>query len=111
MRELIAKNLTLCRVPPGQTSVIAADAAQFLLKQKGSTRLWNLVYYDPPYSEDYSGVLAALGGASSDLLQDEALVVCEHHKKTNLPDSIGKLKRYRILKQGDTALSFYRLID
>jgi 16S rRNA (guanine(966)-N(2))-methyltransferase RsmD len=111
MCELIAKNLTVCRVPPDQTSVIAADASQFVLKQRRGSRRWDLVYYDPPYNEEYSGVLAALGAPSSDLLQNEALVVCEHHKKTNLPDAIGKLERYRVLKQGDSTLSFYKVTE
>jgi hypothetical protein len=38
-------------------------------------------------------------------------VIAEHHHKTELPESVGDLQRTRILKQGDSALSFYSATD
>jgi len=42
------------------------------------------------------------------LLNEDGLLVVEHHHKNQLPESIGKLQRTRMLKQSDSALSFYK---
>jgi hypothetical protein len=35
------------------------------------------------------------------------LVIVEHHHKNELPQLIGSLHQFRVLKQGDSSLSFY----
>jgi hypothetical protein len=37
------------------------------------------------------------------------IVVAEHRRGFDLPEETGALRRYRVLKQGDAALSFYRV--
>jgi 16S rRNA G966 N2-methylase RsmD len=66
------------------------------------------VFLDPPYAaaEDYSRVLEFLG--SADLLVPGGMVVAEHRRNFDLPEGLGALRRFRVLKQGDAALSFYR---
>ena len=75
----------------------------------GSTRV-DLVFVDPPYadSQAYDSVLDLLG--DSDLVTHSGLVVFEHHHKRQLPACVGQLERTRIVKHGDTALSFYRVV-
>jgi hypothetical protein len=51
-------------------------------------------------------VLEFLG--SADLLAPGGLVIAEHRRNFDLPEQPGALKRFRVLKQGDAALSFYR---
>jgi hypothetical protein len=41
------------------------------------------------------------------VLAAEAIVIAEHEKRRELEKRYGKLIRYRVLKQGDAALSFY----
>ncbi len=48
-----------------------------------------------------------LGGECAGLLASDAVVIAEHAKKNDLEERYGKLLRYRLLKQGDAALSFY----
>ena len=69
---------------------------------------FNYIFLDPPYAaaKDYSRVLEFLG--SSDLLAPGGLVVAEHRRNFDLPEGVGALRRFRVLKQGDAALSFYR---
>ncbi len=81
-------------------------------------RGYDYVFLDPPYAaaEDYARVLRFLGFvdpdrvgvAQDDLLAPGAIVVAEHRRKFDLPEEVGALRRYRVLKQGDAALSFYR---
>ena len=69
----------------------------------------NIVFLDPPYeqTEEYERTLELVGGECSGLLAADAIVVAEHAKKSDLKERYEGLVRYRVLKQGDAALSFY----
>ena len=94
---LIESNLKLCGVPEEQWDIYCSEANEFLRQSKDER--WDIVYFDPPYKDDYLKTLQLLG--------NNGLVIAEHHHKTELPDTIGDLRRTRILKQGDSALSFF----
>jgi 16S rRNA G966 N2-methylase RsmD len=68
---------------------------------------WDIVFFDPPYSSDYSTVLFEFGAESSTLLREEGIFITEHHLKNELPDAVGNLRRWRMVKQGQNCLSFY----
>jgi len=108
---LIRKNLAALNVHTGVT-VICADAVRALetleAKVKAGDRAFDYIFIDPPYAAtaDYSRVLQKV--AASNLLADNGIVTVEHRKTFDLPESFSTLKRVRILRQGDAALSFYR---
>ncbi len=93
--QLIESNVKLCRIPEEQYEIYQTTAEDFL---RDSSEPWDIVFFDPPYKEDYLRTLSLL---------DHGLVIVEHHHKNPLPETIGKLVRTRILKQGDSSLSFY----
>jgi 16S rRNA (guanine966-N2)-methyltransferase len=70
---------------------------------------YELVFLDPPYDEtrEYATTLGLLGGAAQGILAPGAVVIAEHRRKQLLDEQYGKLKRTRLLEQGDAALSFY----
>jgi 16S rRNA (guanine966-N2)-methyltransferase len=70
---------------------------------------FDVVFLDPPYDalQEYAATLGLLGGAAKGLLADGAMVIAEHRKKEELGESYGALVRWRLLEQGDAALSFY----
>lgn len=108
MCRLIEANLDLCGIPEEETEVVQAEAAEFLRSARGrKSGPWKIVFFDPPYAADYSSVLELLGSPTKGLLAADGLLVVEHHHKNQLPDEVGDLRRSRILKQGDSALSFY----
>ena len=76
---------------------------------------FTLVYLDPPWEDAaaYQQTLPLLGEAGSALLAPGALVIAEHaRRKAVAPlEQYGVLRRYRVLEQGDAALSFYRHAD
>jgi len=41
------------------------------------------------------------------LLGADGVMIVEHHHKNVLKETLGRIRRWRILKQGDSALSFY----
>ncbi len=104
--KLIEANLELCRVPEEQHEIYSSEAGEFLRQTRSEP--WDIVFFDPPYKEDYLKTLEYLGGNASKLLSEDGLVIVEHHHKNTLPETIGKLKRTRVLKQGDSSLSFYQ---
>lgn len=107
MCALVQANLDLCRIPEEETEVVQAEAADYLARsRKQNAAPWDMVFFDPPYAIDYLPVLK-LFGTRSDLLSEAGLLVAEHHHKNALPDEVGSIIRKRILKQGDSALSFF----
>ncbi|HLM01012.1 MAG TPA: 16S rRNA (guanine(966)-N(2))-methyltransferase RsmD [Pyrinomonadaceae bacterium] len=101
---LIEENLDLLEIPEAETEVAQADAEEFLRKTK---QTFDIVYYDPPYKSEYRDVLYLFGDPEAKLLAENGILIAEHHNKNNLPDAIGELRRWRILRQGDSSLSFY----
>jgi len=107
---LIESNLDLCKIPEEETAVINDEASDFLhLVQQRKMSPWDIVYFDPPYKDDYLRVLNILGSHSSELLTGVGRVVVEHHHKNQLPEMVGHLRRTRVVKQGDASLSFFEV--
>ena len=113
MCTLIKSNLELCRIERRESEVIQSDASEYLRrfvsKQPDSGKPWDIVFFDPPYATAYLPILDIFGARSSSVLTAKSLVIVEHHHKNILPEETGGLVRYRILKQGDSALSFYEV--
>jgi 16S rRNA (guanine(966)-N(2))-methyltransferase RsmD len=63
-----------------------------------------IVFLDPPYSleREYTAALDVLSEAPPEL------TVVQHSIRMALADSFGPLRRTRVVKQGDNALSFFR---
>lgn len=101
---LIEENLDKLDVPESSTELLGLDADNFTGREHKAS--WNIAYFDPPYDGDYSLVLHEFG-FNKTLLDDAGILVVEHHAKKQVPDEIGALRRWRILKQGETSLSFY----
>jgi 16S rRNA (guanine966-N2)-methyltransferase len=72
----------------------------------------DILFLDPPYdrADDYESVLTLLGAEAASLLASGAVVIAEHARRDTLADRYGSLECYRRLKQGDAALSFYRMM-
>ncbi|MGH9946677.1 MAG: 16S rRNA (guanine(966)-N(2))-methyltransferase RsmD [Pyrinomonadaceae bacterium] len=102
---LIEENLDLLGIPEDLTDIHALSAENFVGREHDDG--WDIVFYDPPYETDYGLVLHEFGTLESSLLNDGGIFIAEHHTKNRLPDAKGELRRWRILKQGETSLSFY----
>lgn len=109
--SLIRRNLQSLGIRSGAT-VFAADAIRGLetlaARLEEKTARYDYVFLDPPYSaaKEYTRVLEFLG--SAELLARAGTVVAEHRRNFDLPEEAGTLRRFRVLRQGDAILSFYR---
>src|SRR5712692_9463010 len=108
---LIRRNLESLGINTGVT-VLAVDAlrglAMLAARKIETAHGFDYVFLDPPYAaaKDYSRVLEFLGTAN--LLAPGGIVIAEHRRNFDLPEEPGALRRFRVLRQGDAALSFYR---
>jgi 16S rRNA (guanine966-N2)-methyltransferase len=108
--KLIRQNLDSLKITAGYT-ILAADALTALQKLAArhtpSTPNFDYVFVDPPYAAhiDYARTLEFL--ATANFLAPDALVIFEHHHKFQLPEHFDRLRRTRVLKQGDATLSFF----
>lgn len=109
--DLILENLHSLEIPPSSFDVLRSEVAPALRRLQGSSIPVDIVFMDPPYRLEsaYSETLEAL--ASSQLLRPGAVVVAEHLKKFEPPSRTGVLKQFRTLKQGDSALTFWRPLE
>jgi 16S rRNA (guanine966-N2)-methyltransferase len=106
--ELIHRNLSSLKIDTGFE--MTKQEAVRALRNLGSRGVSaDFVFLDPPYqmAQEYRKVLEEI--SQSSLLKPESTVIAEHLKKFDPQESFGPLRRYRTLKQGDAALSFYRL--
>lgn len=103
--ELIEVNLDALGVPEEQTDVVCLMSENYVARKYDEPV--DFIFYDPPYDSDYGAVLLELGDPASTLLAPNGVFIAEHHAKTVLPDAVGDLRRWRIVKQGESRLSFY----
>lgn len=119
MCALIKSNLELCRIEEGESGLVQSEALAYLRRAIAPPRRagnpaqlagpWDIVFFDPPYAIDYLPTLKIFGAHAVDLLTENGLLIVEHHHKNELPEQTGALRRYRVLKQGDSSLSFYEV--
>lgn len=108
---VIRRNLESLGIRKGAT-VLAMDVLLGLemlaSERKGEASWYDFIFVDPPYNAatEYARVLESLGWGK--LLARSGVVIAEHRRNFDLPEEAGALQRYRVLKQGDAALSLYR---
>src|SRR6185312_11326276 len=108
--QAIRANLSSLEIRSGYALEPRAAAAA-LKRLAVSGRVVDLVFLDPPYGEiaEYELALGTLGGECRGVLAPDAVVIAEHLKKLDMAERYGALARFRVLKQGDSQLSFFNL--
>lgn len=87
----------------GRAEVFTSKAATVLERTHA-----DIAFLDPPYemSKEYDASMTALEHSET------PLVIIQHSSRFTPQEERGRLRRYRVIKQGDNVLSFYeRKID
>lgn len=107
--KVISKNIAYCKIPIENIEILSTDALIALKLLAKNNSCFDIIYFDPPYQSNiYLPVLEFLG--NNNLVLNSSIVIAEHHSKSPLPEIVGLLNCYRVLKQGETQLSFYKII-
>lgn len=106
MCGFIKKNMEACGIKEGHGEVVQAECVPFLKQMMKRKRFWDVVYYDPPYDVNYDEVLDYFAKGAA-IEPEGGILVIEHHAEMFFPEKIGQLKRWRVVVQGDSALSFF----
>jgi 16S rRNA (guanine966-N2)-methyltransferase len=95
--ETIRQNLELLQLER-RASVVAGPVLLTLERYAA-----DIVFLDPPYAleREYAAALELLAQ------HPPPLTIVQHERRLALPEAQGSLRRTRLLKQGDNALSFY----
>jgi 16S rRNA (guanine(966)-N(2))-methyltransferase RsmD len=104
---IIRENLASLKIEGGfRILEMELRKALQVCERDGTT--FDIVFLDPPYDREDLYTMALEFFGSRPLLKDEGILVMEHSKRQEPPEIAGFLRRYRLLTQGDSCLSFYR---
>ncbi len=105
--KVLKENLTkLDILDLSNIDIYARDSFKVLREFEKESCCFDLVFLDPPYYKDMAkNTLIAL--SNYDILARNAIVIAEIYKKENLPEEVGRLKKVRTSKYGDTILEFF----
>jgi 16S rRNA (guanine(966)-N(2))-methyltransferase RsmD len=93
-----------------QAEVFQGEAAKVLHHLSQRREEVHVVLIDPPYGAGvYEVVMGRIDEAS--IVGSEGLVIVEHHHKIELDDAYGSLHKRRVVRAGESCLTFYRLED
>lgn len=98
--ELTKENVSSCGFL-NKSRILNMNSFEYLAVGKKGI---DIALLDPPYHQGL--VLAAIEKIER-LLNDNAIVVCEHESEVTLPDSIGNLRLSKRYKYGKIALTVY----
>lgn len=95
-----------------ETICLRAAVSTWLRRTATGAAQFDFVFLDPPWEmhEEYDQTMGLLGGEAAKLLAADAWVVAEHRSKAVLAEQFGVLQRWRVIHQGDAALSFYATV-
>lgn len=100
---LIARNLSHCRIADGY-AIIRAEFTR-ALRQLPADRQFDLALLDPPYGlDDLASVVEAAAGR----MARGGVVGLEHAARREAPARAGGFAAVRLVKAGDSAMTFYR---
>ena len=92
-----------------RASIICREVMAALKQLASASAPFDLIFFDPPYASAlYATVLSYLG--ESLVIEENGILVVEHRAKTPLASDYGRLQQFRQLKQGESALAFYRAV-
>lgn len=107
MCGFIKQNLESCEIcTSGHGDVVQMECLPFIKRMKQRKRCWDIIFFDPPYDANYDEVIEAISRGAC-IKPKGGILVIEHPAEMFFPQTINFLTRRKVVKEGDTALTFY----
>ena len=105
--RMIRENLQALDIEEG-FKIFDLDLARALDICAKEGMAFDIAFIDPPYDREhiYKDALERFG--TMPLLAPAGVLILEHSKRAEMPETFGNLKRTRTLQQGDSVLSFFK---
>lgn len=108
MCSFIHKNMAAMEIKEGHGEVFELEAIPFLKQMSKRKRVWDVVFLDPPYDTNYDELLDYFKKGTC--VKPRGILIIEHHAEMFFPEKLGVLKRWRVIVEGESALSFYERV-
>jgi 16S rRNA (guanine966-N2)-methyltransferase len=113
--QMLGINIAAAHSVIQQAELMNTDARRGLTQLAERQLHADFIFVDPPYAEMRQCVKVleriAEQKIAERLLAASGTLIVEHDSRDKVPEGMGALQRVRILKQGDSALSFFRWRD
>lgn len=103
--SFIRKNMAALEIKEGHGEIFELELLPFLMRMWKRRRYWDVVYLDARHGEATEEVLGYLGRGAT--IAPGGNLVVEHDAEIFMPERLGCLKRWRVVVQDGTALSFF----
>lgn len=107
MCSFIRENMKALGIKEGHHEIFEIETIPFLKRMEKRGREWDVVFYGPRYNANYDEILEYISRGIC--LRYRGALVIEHHPDMFFPEQIGRLKRWRVIIEGDSAASFFGL--
>ncbi len=108
MCSFIKKNMESMEIKEGHGEVFEIEVVPFLMRMAKRKRFWDVVFLDPPYDTNYDEILEYMSRGVC--IKPHGTFIIEHHAEMFFPEKLGVLKRWRVIVEGESALSFYERV-
>ena len=102
--NVVKENVLDCKFTD-RARILNMDAFEYL---KMAKRDIDVALLDPPYR---NGIIEKVMPLLESLMSDNAVVVCEHERKLELPDSFGRLVKHKTYNYGKMSLTVYKTVS
>ena len=99
---VVKQNLLDCKFV-NDSRVVNMDSLEYLKVAKNN---FDIAILDPPYN---MGILEKALPILEPLMNENSVVICEHERELELPQSIGKLEQTKRYRYGKIVLTVYRI--
>lgn len=105
MCSFIKKNMASMEIKEGHGEIFEIEVVPFLKRMAKRRRFWDVVFLDPPYDTNYDEILEYISRGTC--VKPRGTFIIEHHAEMFFPEKLGVMKRWRVVVEGESALSFY----
>lgn len=104
-RDIIVENLEKTKLL-NKAKVIKLDVFSAIRQLGKQGEKFDIIFLDPPYNMKFL-VNTVQSIDEFDIISEEGIIACEHHKNEEAPETIGGLNKVRVKSYGEKIYSFY----